>query len=262
MKGTNTMFDLSGKTAVITGAAMGIGKSCAERLSSAGAYVYVLDLDAEAGQAVAEACGGSFIQTDVADESSVANAMQQAGERSGTLDIIVNNAGISLTRQNIDEITTDRFMRHIEVNSLGVLYGMRYARPFMKEGGTIINTSSILGQYVAPGYGSYNASKFAVVGLTKTAAVEYGRDGIRVNCICPTAVNTPMLAEFADGQQEVNAFSKTSAISSIIEPEHVAALVHFLSADDCPVVTGQALHIDCGMTAGVSWEEWTEAAPS
>lgn len=254
------MFDLTGKTAVVTGAAMGIGKACALRLSEAGAYVNVLDLDVTAGQEVAEQIGGSFIRTDVADEANVQRAMAQAGARTGTLDIIANNAGISLTRQNIDEIDTDVFIKHIEVNSLGVLYGMRYARPFMKSGGAIINTSSVLGQYVAPGYGSYNASKFAVVGLTKTAAVEFGRDGIRVNCICPTAVNTPMLASFADGQQEVKAFSKTSAIDSIIEPEHVAALVHFLAADDCPVITGQALHIDCGMTAGVSWQEWIEAA--
>jgi NAD(P)-dependent dehydrogenase (short-subunit alcohol dehydrogenase family) len=254
------MFDLTGKTAVVTGAAMGIGKACALRLSEAGAYVNVLDLDVTAGQEVAEQIGGSFIRTDVADEANVQRAMAQAGAQTGTLDIIANNAGISLTRQNIDEIDTDVFIKHIEVNSLGVLYGMRYARPFMKSGGAIINTSSVLGQYVAPGYGSYNASKFAVVGLTKTAAVEFGRGGIRVNCICPTAVNTPMLASFADGQQEVKAFSKTSAIDSIIEPEHVAALVHFLAADDCPVITGQALHIDCGMTAGVSWQEWIEAA--
>jgi NAD(P)-dependent dehydrogenase (short-subunit alcohol dehydrogenase family) len=255
------MFDLTGKTAVVTGAAMGIGKSCALRLSEAGAYVNVLDVDVAAGNDVAEACGGSFIQTDVSDEATVKRAMEQAAARTGILDIVVNNAGISLARQNIDEIDTDVFIKHMEVNSLGVLYGMRYARRFMQAGGTIINTSSILGQYVAPGYGSYNASKFAVVGLTKTAAVEYGRDGIRVNCICPTSVNTPMLANFPDGQQEADAFARTSAINSIIEPEHVGALVHFLAADDCPVITGQALHIDCGMTAGVSWLEWTGAAP-
>lgn len=248
------MFDLAGKVAVVTGAASGIGEACAIRLSQAGADVVVLDLD-DHGQEVADALGGRFVKADVSRPEQVEAAMATAA-REERLDIVINNAGIALPLEAVVDTTDKHFMRHIEVNSLGVLNGMRFARRYMPKGSTICNTASVLGLLSAPGYSSYVASKFAVVGLTKTAAVEFGPDGIRVNCVCPTTVDTPMLDTFPSARQEADAFSASSALNRIINAEHVAALVHFLVADDCPVVTGQAIAIDCGMTAGVSSVVW------
>lgn len=247
-------FELTGKVAVVTGAASGIGKACATRLTQAGAEVVVLDVD-DAGEEVAASLGGRFIKTDVSRPPEVESAMREAAE-GGHLDIVVNDAGIALPLEPITSTTDEHFMRHIEVNTLGVLNGMRFARQYLGRGSVICNTASILGLLSAPGYASYVASKFAVVGLTKTAAIEFGPDGIRVNCVCPTTVDTPMLDTFPSARQEADSFSKISALNRIIDADHVAALVHFLVADDCPVITGQAIAIDCGMTAGVSSVIW------
>lgn len=248
------MFDLSGKVAVVTGAASGIGKACATRLTQAGAEVVVLDVD-RSGAEVAAQLGGRFVQADVSQPSQVEAAMAEAA-RDGRLDIVVNNAGIALPLEPMTETTDEHFMRHIEVNTLGVLHGMRFARQYLSPGSVICNTASVLGLLSAPGYTSYVASKFAVVGLTKTAAIEFGADGIRVNCVCPTTVDTPMLDTFPSARQEADSFSAISALNRIVDAEQVAALVHFLVADDCPVITGQAIAIDCGMTAGVSSVIW------
>jgi 3alpha(or 20beta)-hydroxysteroid dehydrogenase len=248
------MFDLSGKVAVVTGAASGIGKACATRLTQAGAEVVVLDVD-RAGAEVAAQLGGRFVQADVSQPSQVEAAMAEAA-RGGRLDIVVNNAGIALALEPMTHTTDEHFMRHIEVNTLGVLHGMRFARQYLQAGSVICNTASVLGLLSAPGYSSYVASKFAVVGLTKTAAIEFGADGIRVNCVCPTTVDTPMLDTFPSARQEADSFSAISALNRIVDAEQVAALVHFLVADDCPVITGQAIAIDCGMTAGVSSVIW------
>lgn len=248
------MFDLSNKVAVVTGAASGIGRACATRLTRAGAEVVVLDVD-ESGGEVAASLGGRFVKADVSQPSEVEAAMGEAA-RGGRLDIVVNNAGIALPLEPMTDTTDEHFMRHIEVNTLGVLHGMRFARQYLRAGSVICNTASVLGLLSAPGYSSYVASKFAVVGLTKTAAIEFGADGIRVNCVCPTTVDTPMLDTFPSARQEADSFSAISALNRIVDAEQVAALVHFLVADDCPVMTGQAIAIDCGMTAGVSSVIW------
>lgn len=248
------MFGLAGKVAVVTGAASGIGKACATRLTQAGAEVVVLDID-PAGADVAADLGGRYVRADVSQPREVEKAMcEAAGE--GRLDIVINNAGIALPLEQMTDTSEEHFMRHIKVNTLGVLNGMRFARPYMGSGSVICNTASVLGLLSAPGYSSYVASKFAVVGLTKTAAIEFGTDGIRVNCVCPTTVDTPMLDTFPSARQEADSFSAMSALNRIIDAEHVAALVHFLVSDDCPVITGQAIAIDCGMTAGVSSVIW------
>lgn len=256
------MFDLDRKSVVITGAASGIGRACAHRLSQAGAHVTVLDIDDVGGERTAHDVGGSYIRTDVADSEQVAAAMGQAAKRTGHLDIVVNNAGIALPLTTVTETTPEHFRQHLEVNTLGILNGMRHAVQYMPEGSAIVNTASILGVLGIPGYTSYAASKFAVVGITKVAATEFGARGIRVNCVCPTTVDTEMLDTFPSAKQESNALADGSALGRIIDAEHVAALVHFLAADDCPVISGQAILIDCGVTAGVSSTLWARAAES
>ena len=253
------MFELTDRTAVVTGAASGIGLAIAKRLTGAGAEVVLLDVNQEAGGAAAQELAGRFVQCDVSKPDEVRAAMAAAASASGRLDIIINNAGIALANAGIVDTTWDHFNAHIAVNAGGVLNGIRFGVPHMTEGGAIVNTSSILGVLGISGYASYAASKFAVVGLTKVAAIELGPKRIRVNCVCPTTVDTPMLWDFPDGEQEARILSASSTLGRIIDAEHVAALVHFLVADDCPVVSGQALLIDCGITSGVSETIWRSA---
>lgn len=255
-----SMFDLTGKVAYVTGGASGIGRAVAQRLSVAGAELFILDVDATGGTETAEGVGGTFVYVDVADEHSVQRGIADIVSQSGRIDIAVNNAGIALPLAAIADVTPEHFEAHLRVNTLGVLNGIRFAAPHMPDGASIINTASVLGLVGTPGYASYAVSKFGVVGLTKVAAVELGARGIRVNCVAPTTVNTPMLDTFPSARQEATAYSHASALGRVIEAEHVAALVHFLASDDCPVITGQAIAIDAGITAGVSSYAWDAAA--
>jgi 3alpha(or 20beta)-hydroxysteroid dehydrogenase len=243
------MFSLAGKTAVITGAASGIGRATAERFAAAGAGVVLADL-ADATD-LASRLGGTFVQTDVSDESAVAALMSHASARYGRIDVAVNNAGIT-GEGPLAEADTGEFERMIRINMMSVVYGLKHAAPHMTAGGSIINTSSLAGLTGFPAYGAYAASKAAVVSLTKVAAMEYGPLGIRVNAICPSSVDTPMLAAQPGGEIEAAVTRIASPLGRIIAAEDIAALMHFLAADDCPVISGQALSIDAGALAGLS----------
>jgi NAD(P)-dependent dehydrogenase (short-subunit alcohol dehydrogenase family) len=256
-----TMFSLAGRTAVVTGAASGIGKATASRLREAGADVLLVDVDAEGGERAATEIDGRFVRADVARADEVDQAMRAAVEHTARLDIVVNNAGIALDLTAIADTPEEHFRRHMDVNALGVLNGIKAAAPLISNGGAIVNTASLLGVLALPGYASYAASKFAIVGLTKVAAVELGPRRIRVNAVCPTTVDTPMLDNFPAAQHEAAVLSLTSTLGRIADAEHVAALVHFLVADDCPVISGQAVMIDCGITSGVSAQLWDTQEP-
>lgn len=219
-----------------------------------------LDRDADAAAATASAVGGTSVAADVADPDAMKHALRTAAGADGVLDVLVNNAGIALDPTPIVDTVKDHFLRHFEVNTLGVLNGIRYGVAFMPPGSSIINTSSVAGLFAIPGYASYAASKFGVVSLTKIAAVELGPKGIRVNAVCPTTVDTPMLHTFPAGAQEAAVLGDASALGGIIEAAHVAALVHFLAADDCAVISGQAIAIDKGITAGISAANWSHGA--
>lgn len=251
-----TLFHMKGKVAVVTGAGSGIGRACAERLARAGAHVFALDRDADSAADTARGIQGDFVAADVADEESMDRAMRAAAGKTGAIDVLVNNAGIALTPSTIENTEKQHFLKHAEVNAFGVLNGIRHATTFMPAGSAIINTSSVAGLFAIPGYVSYAASKFSVVGITKIAAVELGPRGIRVNAVCPTTVDTPMLHTFEAGMQEAQVLGDSSALGGIIEASHVAAAVHFLAADDCPVISGQAIAIDKGITAGISDTLW------
>jgi NAD(P)-dependent dehydrogenase (short-subunit alcohol dehydrogenase family) len=245
----SSMFRLNERVAVVTGAASGIGHATARRFVAAGADVVLFDRDD--ARPAAEELGAKALQVDVRDEQQVSDAMSSVAADHGRIDILVNNAGI-FVEGTIDETPADDWRRAFEVNALGMRHGIRYATPHMPPGSAIVNTASIAAVAGFPGYGAYTASKAAVVGITQVAAMEYGPRGIRVNCICPSSVNTPMLAAQDNREIEVGLTSIAAPLGRIIEPSEVAALIHFLAAPDCPALSGLAVPIDGGMTAGMS----------
>jgi 3alpha(or 20beta)-hydroxysteroid dehydrogenase len=244
------MFDLTGKVAVITGAASGIGRATAERFAAAGATVVLADV-ADAAPLAAE-LGGSYVRTDVSREDDVASLMVTAAEAQGAIDVCVNNAGITVTETAIHETTREELQRAFDVNAVGVFHGLKHAPGYMTEGGAIVNTASLAAVVGFPTYAAYAVSKAAIVSLTRTAAIELGPLGIRVNCICPSSVDTPMLAGQENGELEAAIARQAAPLGAIVAPEHIAALMHFLAADDCPLVSGQAINVDGGLTAGIS----------
>jgi 3alpha(or 20beta)-hydroxysteroid dehydrogenase len=244
------VFELTDKVAVVTGAASGIGLATARRFTAAGARVVLADVND--ASAYASELHGLYVRTDVSIESDVRALMAEAARfGNGRINICVNNAGISTPALLVDADEA-LFERAFRVHTLGTLFGIKHAAGYMPPGSTIVNTASILGVTVYPGAGAYTASKFGVVGLTKTAAMELGERGIRVNCVCPTSVKTAMLAEQDNEASEVAAFDTMGGYRNLIEADEMAAAIHFLAAGDCGVISGHALVLDGGMTAGVS----------
>lgn len=243
------LFTLKDKVAVITGGTSGIGLEAAKRFLSAGAKVVISGR--KDGTALADEIGASFVQVDVSNEDSVRNLMEKTHELHGKLDIIVNNAGANFGYNVLMDTDIADFDKNFNINTKGVVFGIKHGVPLMNDGGSIINVSSVAGlqgvAYLAP----YVASKWAVVGITRTAAVELGDRGIRVNVICPTSVNTPM-ANTPDGQPQLRMERKAVPLARIAEPEEIAALIHFLASPDCNFINGQAIAADGGFTAGMS----------
>jgi 3alpha(or 20beta)-hydroxysteroid dehydrogenase len=238
------MFSLEGKVAVITGAAGGIGGATARRFAEAGAQVVLADLgDASA---LARELGGTFVPTDVSDEAQVRALMGAAADAHGRIDIAINNAGKPAGGAPIASMAADAYRDGFATNALGVAYGIRYAVPHMRGGGSIVSTASLAGLQGMYGSAPYVASKFAVVGITKTAALELAPLGIRVNCVCPGNIATAMGAtpQFAAVTDAMTPLGRPG------QPEEVAALFHFLASDDASYITGQAICVDGGMTAG------------
>lgn len=245
------MFRLDGRVAVITGGASGIGLATARRIAAAGAIPVLADV-VDATE-LAASIGGAAIVMDVADEDQVAAVMRFAIERYGRLDIVFNNAGVALSGGGTLDADADLYRRSFEINTLGVLYGMKHAAPHMARGGVIVNTSSMAGLIGFPEFGCYSASKWAVVGLTKNAAIEFAPLGIRVLAIAPSAVNTPMYDRTDPDLASEAGFVELVQLSDRpIEADEVAAAVHFLVSDDCAHLTGTVLPLDGGYLAGPS----------
>jgi len=243
------MFSLEGKVAVVTGGASGIGKAVCERFAAAGATVVVSDI--ADGSAVASSVGGHFVRTDVSDEAQVKLLMDTAADLKGRIDVCVNNAGI-VQEALIVDTTVEMLERAYRINAIGIFLGMKHAVRHMGPPGVIINTASAATLVGMPGVSAYTASKTAVLGMTRVAALEFGPMGIRVNCVCPTSVSTAMLAAQENRDEEIAVSTTTSALGRIIEPEEIAALYHFLAADDCGMISGQAISVDGGAFAGFS----------
>jgi 3alpha(or 20beta)-hydroxysteroid dehydrogenase len=242
-------FDLSGKVAVITGGTSGIGLATAKRLASAGAKVAIAGRR-DASELASE-FGAIAVVCDVSKEWDIEKLMQTVKDRLGKLDVVVNNAGVNAGYDQLTEAEAKDFDFNYSINTMGVANGIKHAVPLMNDGGSIVNVASVAGlqgvAYLAP----YVASKWAVIGLTRTAAVELGARKIRVNAVCPTSVNTPM-AHAEGGEAQLRMEHKAVPLGRIAEPEEIAAIIHFLAAPDCNFINGQALAVDGGFTAGLS----------
>jgi NAD(P)-dependent dehydrogenase (short-subunit alcohol dehydrogenase family) len=245
----NEFFSLKNQVAVITGGTSGIGLKAAERFIAAGAKVVISGR--KDGTAIAERIGAAFVPCDVSREDAVAVLMETTHNTHGNIDIIVNNAGANFGYDVLMETDISDFDKNFNINTKGVVYCIKHGVPRMNEGGRIINVSSVAGlqgvAYIAP----YVASKWAVIGITRTVAVELGEKGIRCNAICPTSVNTPM-ANTPEGQPQLRMERKAVPMGRIAEPEEIAAMIHFLASNDCGFINGQAIAVDGGFTAGMS----------
>lgn len=240
---------MAGKVAVVTGGNSGIGLCVVRRLAEAGANVVIADLAPECAIELAENL--RYAKCDVTNSNDVRDALKLAIDAFGRLDVLINNAGtFSGYGKLVDKDESD-FERCYRVNVQSVANGVRHAAELMSDGGSIVNTSSAAGLVGVSGIADYVASKHAVVGLTKSAALELADRNIRVNCVCPTTVNTPMAHE-EGGEQMLKAEKTLVPLGRICEPEEVAALIHFLASDDCGFVNGQAIALDGGMSAGGS----------
>jgi 3alpha(or 20beta)-hydroxysteroid dehydrogenase len=248
---TATGVSLAGKVVLVTGAARGIGEAIARRSARAGATVVVTDLLDEAGRAVADSLGtdASFESLDVADEQSWHELATMLTRRFGGIDALVNNAGV-LHTATIADTTVDDYLRLVSVNQLGCFLGLRTAAPLLtaRGGGSIVNLSSALGMVGMAGMVAYTATKFAIRGMTKAAAVELGPMGIRVNSVHPTGVITPMSdpARFGRAERDVSRIP----LRRLADVDEIAQLVAFLASDASSYCTGSEFVIDGGVLAG------------
>jgi meso-butanediol dehydrogenase / (S,S)-butanediol dehydrogenase / diacetyl reductase len=253
----------NGKVALVTGGGQGIGQAIAERLHADGFKVAIADLNTEAAGKVADKLGGkdggaSAMHVDVTDRDSVFAAVDQAVSVFGGFDVIVNNAGIA-PQSPIEEITPESIEKLFSINFNGVVWGMQAATKAFKKlghGGKIISAASQAGHVGNPGIGLYSATKFAVRGLSQTAARDLGQYGITVNTYAPGIVKTPLTEDLARKTAESagkpeewgwQQFTQGITLGRLAEPEDVAAVVSFLSGPDSDYITGQSILVDGGM---------------
>ncbi|MCW4355705.1 glucose 1-dehydrogenase [Hoyosella sp. YIM 151337] len=242
------MGRLTGKNAVVTGGARGIGAAITRMLIDEGASVTIADLLTDEGDALASRLGtrAKFTKCDVTSAQSWGDLVDSAEDAFGPINVLVNNAGM-VQRARIEELSEADYRQVIDVNQVGVFLGMRAALPSMRraKGGSIINISSIEGIVAAPEIIAYVASKWAVRGMTKAAAHELGADGIRVNSVHPGVIETPMTI----GKEGIEMMVQGLPVPRMGRPEEIAGLVTYLASDESTYCTGSEFVADGGYTA-------------
>ena len=247
---------LDGKVALISGGARGQGAAAARAFTREGARVVIGDILDDDGKQLAEEIGDDalYVHLDVTREDDWAGAVEESERIFGRLDVLLNNAGI-LRFAKLTDMPPEDYMMVINVNQVGVFLGMRAVVAAMRKagGGSIINVSSVEGLRGSPGLVAYVASKFAVRGMTKAAAVELGRDGIRVNSIHPGIVDTPMTRAIGLEGLDIDSFFSRIPIRRAGVPEDIVAMAIFLASDDSAYCTGAEFVVDGGATAFIGW---------
>ena len=254
------MFNLTGKNALVTGGASGIGAATARTLAAAGAKVYVADIDFDRGIAVADAIAGEgfaaeFMELDVSDHASCRATAASVHETDGKLDILVNNAGIGHVG-TILETTAEDLHRLFAVN-VGGMFDLTKAfieHMIGRKSGVIVNLASIGGVVAIRERLAYCTTKFAVVGFTKCLALDHALQGVRANCVCPGRVETEFvkkrIAEYPDPEKAYREMAASQAIGRMATPDEIAACVLYLASDEAAFITGTALEIDGGFSVG------------
>ncbi|WP_328427017.1 SDR family NAD(P)-dependent oxidoreductase [Streptomyces sp. NBC_00443] len=254
------MGKLDGRVVIVTGAARGQGEQEARLFREEGAEVVVADVLDEQGEALAKEIGALYAHLDVGEEAHWRAAVAAAKRTYGRVDGLVNNAGI-LRFNSLVDTPLDEFMQVVRVNQVGCFLGVKTVAPEMEDGGTIVNTASYTAVTGMAAVGTYAATKHAILGLTRVAALELAPRGIRVNAMCPGAIDTAMsnpahLDPGADPEETSKAldglYRKLVPLGRIGQPQEVARLALFLMSDDSSYITGQPFVIDGGWLAGVS----------
>ena len=233
-------FDLTGQTAIVTGAATGIGEAIARRLAAAGATVAVADLNGEGAAVIAATIPGAFpLAIDISNSQSVAAAVAAVLGRTGRIDVLVNNAGIAGKAAPLWDQTDADWQQIINVNMTGVFNCCRAVIGPMRERkyGRIVNIASIAGKEGNPNMTGYSSTKAAVIGFTKSLGKEVATEGICVNAVAPAVVRTKILSQLTDDQ--IRYMTDRIPMKRTGQPEEIAAVVHFLSSPDCSFVTAQ-----------------------
>jgi 3alpha(or 20beta)-hydroxysteroid dehydrogenase len=254
------MGRLDGRVVLVTGAARGQGEQEARLFAAQGAEVVVADVLDDQGRALAEELGALYVHLDVGEETDWRSAVAATKQAYGRIDGLVNNAGI-LRFNSLVDTPLDEFMQVVRVNQVGCFLGIKTVAPEMEDGGTIVNTASYTAVTGMAAVGTYAATKHAILGLTRVAALELAPRNIRVNAMCPGAIDTAMsnpaqLDPNADVEGMSRAldelYRKLVPLGRIGRPEEVARLALFLTSDDSSYITGQPFVVDGGWLAGVS----------
>jgi NAD(P)-dependent dehydrogenase (short-subunit alcohol dehydrogenase family) len=252
-------MSLDGKVVLVTGAAKGIGKGCAQVLSKHGARIAVADTDAVAGLRTAneiEASGGdaAFLQVDVSKANDVQKMIAQLLERFGQLDILINNAGYHISK-NVEDTSEEEWDYILNTNLRSVFLCSKYAIPHLrKTRGAIVNMASMVGLVGQRNAGAYSATKGGIIAMSKGMALDFAKDGIRVNCICPGWVETPLVEDWFSQQADPQAAKRyvygIHPLGRIATPEEVGNAAVFLCSEQSSFVTGVALPLDGAVTLG------------
>lgn len=243
------MNRLANKVAIVTGAARGMGASHARRFVEEGAKVVITDLNVEAGEALAQELGDNaiFVKQDVTSAQDWENVVAEAEKAFGPVNILINNAGISINN-TIENMPLEQYRKIVEINQVSVFLGMKAVVASMKktENGSIVNISSLNG--LVAGAIGYTDTKFAVRGMSKAAAIEFSKYGIRVNSVHPGVIETPMVTE-GDSVEVIKEFAKFIPLKRVAKPEEVSNLVLYLASDESSYSTGSEFVIDGGISA-------------